>query len=171
MNGLVDKGPLNDCWMVLSTGSGCEVGVWGDVFAAMASSLPRGGTKSVSKQRNEQILNNNNPNAFCAETGSREGCTVSGTPAVNSHFLSEKQTSKNIAGRLSTGQSHKRNGTYGQEGPMDGEDQPRTWATVHHHHQQLCVLGIQVNLQSSEPHFHKLLVEIRCVYSGEFYGD
>ena len=36
--------------------------------------------------------------------------------------------------------------TRGQEGPMDGEDQPRTWAAVHRHHQQLCVPGIQVNL-------------------------
>ena len=146
MNGLVDKGPLNDCWMVLSRGSGCVVAVWGDVFAAMASFLPRGGTKWVSEQRNEPILNNNNPNAFCAETGSREGRTVSGTPAVNSQFLSlEKQTSINTAGRLSIGQSHKRNGTRGQ-GPMDGEDQPRTWAAVHRHHQQLCVPGVQVNL-------------------------
>ena len=118
MNSFMDKGPLNDCWMVSSRASGCVLGMCGDVPAAMASSLPKGGTKWISKQRNEQILNNNNnepKSLLCRETGSREGHTVSGTPAVNSHFLSlEKQTSKNIAGRLSTGQSHKRNGTHGQ---------------------------------------------------------
>ena len=168
----MDKGPLNDCWMVSSRASGCVLGMWGDVPAAIASSLPKGGTKWISKQRNEQILKNNNnepKRLLCRETGSREGHTVSGTPAVNSHFLSlEKQTSKNIAGRLSTGQSHKRNGTHGRERPMDGEDHLTgwLWAAVHGHHQQLCVLGTQF----VEPHFHKLLVEIRYMYLGDTYG-
>ena len=66
---------------------------------------------------------------------------ISGTPAVNSHFLpSEKQTS-NIAGRVSTGQSHRMKGnpkgekglwmrrTQGQEEPKDKKDR-RTRSTT-----------------------------------------
>ena len=81
-------------------GPGVCVGLREDVFSAMANSLPTGVTKKISKQRNEQIFNNNNNELrhhLCRETGSRDGHTVSGTPAVNSHFLPlEKQTSKTL---------------------------------------------------------------------------
>ena len=84
-----------------------------------------------------------NPNVFCAERPVKGKVTlfISGTPAVNSHFLpSEKQTS-NIAGRVSTGQSHRMEGnpkgekglwmgrTQGREEPKDKKDQ-RTRSTT-----------------------------------------